>query len=45
MHQMLCVGEIVNTHGVRGEIKVIPLVDDISAFDDLKSLGVEVMYE
>ena len=29
---MLCVGEIVNTHGVRGELKVIPLVDDA---DDL----------
>lgn len=25
---MLCVGEIVNTHGVRGELKIIPLVDD-----------------
>jgi 16S rRNA processing protein RimM len=29
---MLCVGEIVNTHGVRGELKVVPLVDDA---DDL----------
>ena len=28
MHKMLCVGEIVNTHGVRGELKVIPLVDN-----------------
>ena len=27
MHKLLCVGEIVNTHGVRGELKVIPLVD------------------
>jgi len=41
MHQMLCVGEIVNTHGVRGEIKVIPLVDDISAFDELKSFVID----
>ena len=24
---MLCVGEIVNTHGVRGELKVVPLLD------------------
>ena len=24
VHKMLCVGEIVNTHGVRGELKVIP---------------------
>jgi len=28
VHKMLCVGEIVNTHGVRGELKIIPLVDD-----------------
>jgi len=32
VYKMLCVGEIVNTHGVKGEIKVIPLVDDV---DDL----------
>ena len=25
---MLCVGEIVNTHGVKGELKIVPLVDD-----------------
>jgi len=41
MYQMLCVGEIVNTHGVKGEIKVIPLVDDISAFDDLTSFVID----
>ena len=32
MHNILCVGEIVNTHGVKGELKVIPLVDNA---DDL----------
>ena len=32
MHNILCVGEIVNTHGVRGELKVVPLVDNT---DDL----------
>lgn len=30
MQKMLCVGEIVNTHGVRGEFKVVPLVDEPS---------------
>ncbi len=30
MQKMLCVGEIVNTHGVRGELKVVPLVDEPS---------------
>jgi len=30
MYKKLCVGEIVNTHGIRGEIKVVPLVDDVN---------------
>lgn len=30
MHEMLCVGEIVNTHGVRGELKILPLVDEVN---------------
>jgi len=30
VHKMLCVGEIVNTHGVKGELKIIPLVDDVN---------------
>ena len=28
MQKMLCVGEIVNTHGVKGELKVVPLLDE-----------------
>lgn len=28
--EMLCIGEIVNTHGIRGELKVVPLVDDVN---------------
>lgn len=28
MQKILCVGEIVNTHGVKGELKVVPLVDN-----------------
>ena len=31
-----CVAQIVNTHGLRGEVKVIPLCDDPS---DLKKIG------
>jgi 16S rRNA processing protein RimM len=33
---MLCVGEIVNTHGVKGELKVIPLVDNPDDLYDYK---------
>ena len=38
MYQKLCVGEITNTHGIRGEVKVIPLTDEISAFDNIKKV-------
>ena len=27
--------KIVNTHGLKGEVKVIPLTDDMRRFDDL----------
>lgn len=31
------VGKIINTHGIKGEIKIYPLTDDIHRFDDLKT--------
>ena len=30
------VGKIVNTHGIRGDVKVLPLTDDVKRFEDLK---------
>ena len=36
MIKFLQIGKIVNTHGVRGELKVIPLTDDPKRFDKLK---------
>ena len=35
MSKNLKVGKIVNTHGLKGEVKVIPLTDDMRRFDDL----------
>ncbi|QPJ85653.1 16S rRNA processing protein RimM [Sarcina sp. JB2] len=35
MRDFLRVGQITNTHGVRGEVKVLPLTDDMRRFDDL----------
>lgn len=32
------VGKIINTHGIKGELKIIPLTDNIDRFDDLKSI-------
>ncbi len=36
MEQMLQVGVITATHGIRGEVKVYPTTDDATRFDDLK---------
>lgn len=35
MYQYLQIGKVANTHGVKGEIKVIPLTDNIERFNDL----------
>ncbi|NLW39802.1 MAG: 16S rRNA processing protein RimM [Tissierellia bacterium] len=32
------VGWITNTHGIKGELKIHPLTDDINRFDDLKKV-------
>lgn len=36
MIQYLKVGQIINTHGVNGELKIYPLTDDIKRFKRLK---------
>ncbi|TYQ18230.1 UNVERIFIED_CONTAM: 16S rRNA processing protein RimM [Acetivibrio alkalicellulosi] len=38
MIQFFEIGKIVNTHGVKGEIKIIPLTDDPNRFSELKCL-------
>lgn len=35
------IGQIVNTHGIKGEIKVTPFTNDITRFDDLKEVYVK----
>ena len=41
MSKNLKVGKIVNTHGLKGEVKVIPLTDDMRRFDDLEHVLIE----
>lgn len=41
MNEMFTVGKIVNTHGVKGEIKVMPTTEDPKRFAKLKSIYVE----
>lgn len=36
MEQFLTVGKIINTHGVKGEVKVLPSTDDVKRFNELK---------
>jgi len=40
MNEYLAVGKVVNTHGVKGELKVMPLTSDLSRFDYLLSVTV-----
>lgn len=38
---MLQVGVITQTHGIRGEVKVYPTTDDINRFDELKKAYID----
>ena len=35
---LLRVGVISNTHGIKGEVKVFPTTDDVGRFKDLKKV-------
>lgn len=41
METMFTVGKIVNTHGVKGELKIVPTTDDPKRFKKLKDIYVE----
>lgn len=48
MEQFLTVGKIINTHGIKGEVKVKPTTDDVDRFKDLTRIyidGKEMMVE
>ena len=38
METLMEIGQIVNTYGIKGFVKVQPFTDDISRFEDLKSI-------
>ena len=38
MKEVITIGQIINTHGLKGEIKVLPLTDDIKRFKKLKTI-------
>lgn len=45
MQDLLQVGGIANTHGVKGEVKVFPTTDDPNRFKNLKCVKMEIRDE
>ena len=45
MQQKLEIGQIVNTFGIKGEVKVTPFTNDVSRFDDLEKVYVKTRKE
>jgi len=41
MQERLEIGQIVNTFGIKGQVKVVPFTDDITRFDYLKNVYVK----
>ncbi len=41
MQKNLEIGQIVNTFGIRGFVKVVPYVDDIERYDELKKVYIK----
>lgn len=41
MEQLMEIGQIVNTYGIKGFLKVVPYTDDITRFEDLKSIYIQ----
>lgn len=41
MENLISIGQIINTHGVKGELKIYPLTDDIKRFRKLKEVVID----
>lgn len=41
MEQLMEIGQIVNTYGIKGFLKVVPYTDDITRFENLKSIYIQ----
>lgn len=42
MKQLMEIGQIVNTYGIKGFVKVVPFTDDITRFEDLDEVYLEI---
>lgn len=45
MEKLLEVGKIVNTHGLRGEVKVVPWTDSADVFENLSEVYIKIKNE
>ena len=41
MKQFISIGQIINSHGIHGELKVYPLTDDVRRFKSLKRVFID----
>jgi len=41
MKDLLEIGQIINTYGIKGFLKVVPLTDDVKRFEKLESIYIE----
>ena len=41
MQEYFEIGQIVNTYGIKGFVKVVPFTDDVKRFEDLKQVYVD----
>lgn len=41
MEEFITIGKIINTHGIKGELKIYPLTDDLKRFKKLKNVRIE----
>jgi 16S rRNA processing protein RimM len=41
MREFISIGQIINTHGLKGELKVFPLTDDIRRFRKLNEIYID----
>lgn len=45
MKQLMEIGQIVNTYGIKGFLKVVPYTDNVKRFEDLKTIYIEYKNE
>ena len=41
MEDLLEIGQIVNSYGIKGFLKIVPFTDDVTRFDKLKKVYIE----